>query len=179
MKIDACYQLGYVQATHGLKGYVQVNLDVDDPKPYYQMESVFLSPPELGNLIPFFVEQVRPQGHKLLIKFEDYETIDQAKQLVGHALYLPLDFLPDLEPGSFYYHDLIGAQVNDQNLGVLGTIISIYDQTPQLVLGMEYQQKEVLIPYTEEVVQNFDRVNGKLMVTLPTGLLDIYLSDES
>ncbi len=179
MKIDACYQLGYVQDTHGLNGVVALKLDVDNPQDYHQMESVFLGLPETGNLIPFFVEKLNPQGNRLLVKFEEVNHIDEAQELVGQSLFLPLELLPALEAGSFYYHDLLGAQVVDQKLGVLGKIVCWYDQTPQLVLGMEYQQKEILIPYNDEVVQDYNVDKNQLMVTLPDGLLDIYLSEES
>ena len=179
MEIDAYYQLGYIQDTHGLKGLVQAQLDVDVPKHYYKMESVFLGRPETGNLIPFFIQSLNPQGTKLLIKFEEVEDLDHARTLVGQGLFLPIDQLPTLGQDAFYYHDLLGAVVVDQNLGTLGEISCWYDQTPQLILGMEYQQQEILIPYNDEVVQRYDARNRQLFVTLPAGLLDIYLEDES
>ena len=177
MKIDACYQLGYVQDTHGLKGFVALNLDVDHPQAYHQMESVFLGLPESGDLIPFFIEELNPRGNRLLAKFEEVDNIEEAKKLVGQSLFLPLELLPKLAAGSFYYHDLLGAQVVDQQLGPLGPVVCWYDQTPQLVLGMEYKQKEILIPYNDAVVQEYQAEKNQLLVNLPDGLLDIYLSE--
>ena len=178
MQIDACYQLGYIQDTHGLKGYVQVQLDVDNPTNYHKLESVYLDQLESKQLVPFFIQQINPQGAKLLIKFEEIDHIEQAKQIVGRRLYLPTSQLPSLSSEAYYYHDLVGAQVMDQNLGPLGYISCWYDQTPQLILGMEYQEREVLIPFNDEVVQKFDRAKQQLFVTLPAGLLDLYLSDD-
>jgi len=40
MTIDDCYQLGYIVKTHGLKGEVQIYLDVDAPSDYRNLESV-------------------------------------------------------------------------------------------------------------------------------------------
>ncbi len=42
MARDDFYYLGKVLKTFGNKGQVMVNLDVDDPEDYLEMESVFL-----------------------------------------------------------------------------------------------------------------------------------------
>jgi len=52
MRKDECYQLGHIVKTHGLKGMVNIELDVDQPDEYSELESVFLE--QSGNLIPFF-----------------------------------------------------------------------------------------------------------------------------
>ena len=53
MRKDECYRLGHIVKTHGLKGAVTIELDVDYPEEYDEMESVFLE--QSGNLIPFFI----------------------------------------------------------------------------------------------------------------------------
>jgi 16S rRNA processing protein RimM len=39
--------------------------------------------------------------------------------------------LPKLEGNKFYYHEVIGFEIEDQRLGVLGKIVSINDTTAQ------------------------------------------------
>ena len=55
MHKDECYQLGHIIKTHGLKGMVKIELDVDDPNNYSKLESVFVE--KSGNLIPFFIKK--------------------------------------------------------------------------------------------------------------------------
>ncbi len=179
MDADACFQLGYIKATHGLKGEVQLVLDVDQPSNYYKLESVFLDQRGDGTLVPFFVEYIRAQGEKLIVKFEEVNHQLQAKSLIGSTVHLPLDLLPPLSGTSYYFHEIIGCRVLDMHRGELGTVTCIYDQGPQRLVGMEYQGHEVLIPFTEEIIRSLDRDSGAVLVNLPEGLLEIYQENQS
>ena len=177
MKVDACFQLGYVSGTHGLSGEVHVILDSDQPENYKDLESVFLLLKGENALIPFFIQGIQIKGEKAIVKFEEVTSLNQASVLTGSLLYLPLDVLPKMEGDNFYFHELISWRVIDQQLGELGSIISINHQSPQILLVMEYQKREVLIPYTDKIVIRVDRINQQVHVSLPEGLLEIYLED--
>lgn len=179
MDADACFQLGYIKATHGLKGDVQVILDVDDPEDYYHLESVFLDQTGQGTLVPFFVRYIHPQSGKLIIKFEEVNELQEARKLIGKTVYLPLAALPELSEASFYYHEMLGCEVRDHQRGLLGTVSCIYDQSPQVLLGMSYRGHEILIPFTDEIVPAFDKSSRVVHVNLPAGLLEIYLEDQN
>ena len=173
MNIDECYQLGYVIKKHGLKGEVNVLLDVDDPVQYTALESVFV---EINQkLVPFFIESIQIKGNKALVRFEDINSVEQAEQLQSCALYLPLTLLPKLDDHRFYYHEIIGYQVVDQRLGAIGKVKDVYTSGKQDLLAIEFQSKEILVPVSDEVVGKVDRELATLAVTLPEGLLEIYL----
>lgn len=174
MQIDDCYQLGYVIRKHGTKGDVQVFLDADAPEAYSEMESVFILQ-EGQMLVPFFIDRIEVRGQKAVIKFEDIESADDADALSGSQLYLPLDVLPTLEEHQFYYHEVIGFDVIDQQLGKLGQVLSFITLGPQQLLEMEYQGNQVLIPVTDEIVLKAKSDKKEIYVNLPEGLLDIYL----
>ena len=177
MNIDNCFQLGYITKTHGVQGEVTFVLDVDNPEEFDQLESVFI---EInGKLVPFFITHFQLQREKAIVKLEDVNSFDSADKLVGHALYLPLTELPHLEEDQFYYHDIIGYQVVDVAKGPLGTIATIYELPHQDLIAMMYQNKEVLIPITDDIVTKVDHKKKELEVDLPDGLLEIYLSDET
>lgn len=175
MRIDDCYQLGYVTKTHGLQGEVNVFLDVDFPEAYEEMESVFLQLSGSGTLIPFFIENLRFQKENLILKFEDIDTIEQAESLLKAVLFLPLDQLPQLEEGQFYFHEIIGYQVEDQNEGPLGTVKDVYEAGDQYLIAMDYQSHEVLIPINDDILLKVDQDQQKVYTQLPEGLLDVYL----
>ena len=176
MRIDDCYQLGYVTKTHGLHGEVHIFLDVDFPEEYNNLESVFVAYKNTPQaLVPFFIEMLKLSGNKAIVKFEDVDTIDQAEALKEAQLYLPLEALPKLQEGQFYYHEVIGYSVHDQKKGDLGVIKEIYALAGQDVIAMEYQDKEVLIPVNDAIVRSADHEKRIVHVQLPEGLLDIYL----
>lgn len=173
MTIDECFQLGYVIKKHGLSGEVNVFLDVDDPSYYKDLESVFV---EINKkLVPFFIKRFQIRGNKVIARFEDVETVEQADELKSCGLYLPLSFLPDLSEGQFYYHEIMGYQVVDDHLGEVGTVKDVYELPNQDLIAVDYKGKEALIPVNDDLIGHADHDAKTLSVTLPEGLLDIYL----
>jgi 16S rRNA processing protein RimM len=176
MNKDNCFQLGYIAKVHGLHGEVSIVLDVDYPEDYEDLKQVFLE--QKSRLVPFFIEHfVLSHNNKVLAKFEDFDSVDEASKLVGSALYLPAKELQELEEGQYYYHELIGFEVLDENLGSIGIVKVIYDLETQDLLGVDHQGKEVLIPIQDQIILKVDKAEKKVYCLLPTGLLDIYLED--
>ncbi|MFT2010101.1 ribosome maturation factor RimM [Pontibacter sp. 13R65] len=173
MNIDDCFLLGYIVKTHGTKGQVVAFFDVDYPEDYDDLESVFLE--QGGRLVPFFIEDMEPQQKgRFIIRFEEVKTMEQAEKLRNTALYLPLDELPELEEGQFYFHDVIGYKVVDENHGELGTVKDFYDMPQQQLMAMDYLGQEMLVPVIDEVMQRADHEAKILHVSLPEGLLEVY-----
>ncbi|NVJ85061.1 MAG: 16S rRNA processing protein RimM [Algoriphagus sp.] len=176
MNKEQCFQVGYVAKVHGLRGEVMVVLDVDYPEDYEDLEHIFIE--QKGRLVPFFLEHfVLQSGNKALAKFEDFDTIEQVEPLVGSGIYLPLTALPELGEDQYYYHELIGFEVEDEKNGVLGPVETIYDLETQDLLGVKHQGKEILIPIQDEILTKVDKAAKKVFCRLPEGLLDIYLED--
>jgi 16S rRNA processing protein RimM len=171
---DECYQIGYIVKTHGLKGELIVQLDVDDPDDYTELESVFLE--QKGSLIPFFMSGFSLKGTRAIARFKGIDSIDEAKELIGSKLFLPLNQLPKLPEGRYYYHDLVGLDVfeNDQKIG---TITAIYQPSSQHLASVEIKDKEVLIPIEDDIFTLVDFKTNRANVNLPDGLLDIYLNE--
>lgn len=175
MRIDDCYQLGYVIKTHGLHGEVSILLDVDFPDAYESMESVFVAYPGSDSLIPFFVEHIAIQRNKAIVKFEEIDTIEQAEDFPKARLFLPVASLPPLEDDQYYYHEIVGFTVEDEQQGPLGIVQDVYESTGQDMIVMQHQEKEVFIPINDDIVRRVDKTQSVVHVNLPEGLLEIYL----
>ncbi len=176
MRVDDGYQLGYISKTHGLQGEVNIYLDVDFPENYQNLESVFVAFKESPQtLIPFFIEAFSLSGNRAIVKFEDVDSLEAAERFKEAQLYLPLALLPKLPKGQFYFHDIIGFTVIDQNLGTLGAVTDVYALPAQDMIAMQYQAKEILIPMSDDIVLSADMEKQELQVNLPEGLLDVYL----
>lgn len=175
MEKESCFQLGYITRKHGLQGEVSVFLDVDFPEDYTNLDSVFLAAPSNDTLIPYFIESIQILENKAVIKFEGIDNADEAESLKSSQLFLPLDLLPELEENQFYYHEVIGYKIVDQNKGPLGVVKQIYEVPSHDLIGMEYQNKEVLVPVKDEIILRVDKKQKLLEVHLPEGLLELYL----
>ena len=171
MGFDDCYQLGYIQKTHGLKGSVTAYIDADDPGFYRNLESVLLN--ENGSLIPFFITNISIAKQQAQLTFEDIHSVEQATELVGTELWLPLEFLPPLEEGQFYYHDLIGYDFYDGNT-LIGKVTQVYQMPRTNLLGVDHKGNEVLVPMQEDIMGIVDSRERKVVGALPDGLVDLY-----
>ena len=173
MKLEDYFEIGFIIKPHGLKGAVSIQLDVDDPEKYKEMESVVV---KIDNsLIPFFVSSLQINGKKGILQLQDIDSIDQAQELKSSVLLLPVELLPKLRDDQFYYHEVIGYSLVDEVSGKLGTIENIYAGGNQDLISMLYLGKEVLIPVSNEIVKRADHDKKEVYIHLPDGLLEIYL----
>jgi len=181
MTLDETYQLGYIIKTHGLRGHVVAHFDVDDPKAYLKLKTVYLALSAAPTkLVEHPVEKVQVQaGSRVLLKLRGIDRIEEAEPLRGAQLHLPLAQLPELAEDQFYFHDVIGFTVVDAALGALGIVENFYELPQQDMLAMRYQGQEVLIPVVDELVGHADMAKKEIYVTLPEGLLDVYLKPAS
>jgi 16S rRNA processing protein RimM len=176
MQKSECFFLGKIVKKYSYKGELLVKLDTDEPELYEHMDSVFIEVRD--KLLPFFIESSQLHKSELLrIKFEDVNTEDDADSLMKSNLYLPLQFLPKLGEGKFYFHDIIGFKVEDKNFGHVGIIKAINDSTAQSLFEIDRDGIEILIPMNDEFISKVDKTNKVIFVNTPEGLIDLYLED--
>lgn len=173
MNKEECYYLGYVSKTRGLKGDLTVTLDVDSPADYLQLDSFYLDIDD--NLVPFFVESSQLSNKHLSVRLEGINSLEEAEPLVKKGAYLPLSSLPELSGTDFYFHEVIGFEVIDVTQGHLGSIVKIIDNPGNPLIQVFKNEKEILIPISDDVIQEVDRESKSLVVASPEGLIDLYL----
>ena len=174
MQKKDCFYLGKIAKKFSYKGEVLIWLDTDEPELYEEMESVFVE--YNNNLVPFFIESSSLHKNDFLrVRFEDVKTEAEADDLLGHEVYLPLTMLPKLEGNKFYFHEVIGFEVEDKTLGTVGIIESVNDTSAQPLFEVKKGDVEILIPMIDQFLIKVDRKNKKIIMNLPDGLIDMYL----
>ena len=174
MKIDDCFQLGYVIKHHGLHGELSIFLDTDFPENYIKMESVYVELQQ--KLVPFFIESLKILNQKAIVNLSDINSLVDAQALKGAPIYLPLEFLPDLDESQFYYHEIINYKVIENKSGDIGHVEDVYEVAGNDLLKVNCRGKEVLIPIRDDIITKVDKIRKIINVTLPEGLLEIYLN---
>ncbi|WP_299434885.1 ribosome maturation factor RimM [uncultured Aquimarina sp.] len=174
MKKEDCFYLGRIVSKFSFKGEVLVKLDTDEPESYVKMESVFVNYNK--NLVPFFIEKSSLHKSDLLrVKFEDVDSEEGADDLMKAEIYLPLNLLPKLEGDKFYFHEVVGFKIVDNNFGEVGVIKHINDTTAQALFEIDRNGIEILIPMNDEFIDKVDRETNTVFVNTPEGLIDLYL----
>jgi 16S rRNA processing protein RimM len=176
MQVNDCFQLGHIVKSHGFKGELISELDVDSPSFYAKLKEIYI---EVNNkLVRFDIEKVKIlEKQQALIKLSGIDDEETATALSGANLFLPLSYLPPLSDTQFYFHEIIGYEVIDKEKGLIGLISRVLDMPQQAILEIKNsEEKEILIPITNETITRIDREKKQLFINAPEGLIDIYLS---
>jgi 16S rRNA processing protein RimM len=174
MRKEDCFYLGKIAKKFSFKGEVLIYLDTDEPELYENMESVFVEFNK--NLVPFFIENSSLHKNDFLrVKFEDVDNEAEADSILNCSIYLPISMLPKLEGNKFYFHEVIGFEIEDQRLGVFGKIVSINDTSAQPLFEVLNGNVEILVPMIDAFLIKIDRENKKVIMDLPEGLVEMYL----
>lgn len=172
MTKEQCFYLGRVSKPFSYKGELVLFFDVDEPMEYEDLAYVYI---EINKrLVKYEIESLRPHSGKMVALFKDV-TAQESNALVGKDLYLPLEMLPELEGNKFYFHEVIGFEVNDKEKGTIGHIKEIYDNMTQPIMLIDHNGKEILIPIIDDIVKSLDREHKTMFIEAPQGLIDIYL----
>ena len=174
MRKEDCFYLGKIAKKFSFKGEVLVYLDTDEPELYEDMESVFVE--FNNNLVPFFIENSSLHKNDFLrVRFEDVDSEEEADKIIGLEVYLPLSMLPKLSGNKFYFHEVIGFEIEDKRLGVFGKIVSVNDSSAQPLFEVVNGSVEILVPMIDKFLVKIDRENKKVIMDLPEGLVEMYL----
>ena len=174
MTKEDCFYLGKIVKKYSFKGELLAKLDTDQPDIYEKLDAIFIE--VNGTLIPFFIQ--KSQLHKsdlLRIKFDDVTNEADADALMKCDLYLPLDLLPKLDGKKFYFHEIIGYKLNDENFGPVGTVKGVNDSTSQALFEVDRNGIEILIPMNDDFIKSLDREAKTITVSTPPGLIELYL----
>lgn len=166
--------VGKIVNTHGVRGEVRVVSKTDFPEERYKKGSVLYIFKQ-GQSEPLKVTVASHRQHKQfdLLTFEEINSLNEAEHLKESILKVEKENLGSLDEGEFYFHQIIGCEVYDEEDKLIGQIKEIL--TPGAndvwVIGRK-GKKDALIPYIPSVVKNIDISSKTVHIELMEGLID-------
>lgn len=169
---EEVFKIGQFAKPHGIKGELalvttsDVFDDSDDPYVVVEID---------GILVPFFIEEYRYKSDTVtLVKLEKIDTEEAAREFAGRDVYYPLDEVEESYLiGDITWDSLIGYTVTDPRYGELGRITDVDDTTLNVLLKIDRDGEEWLLPAADELITAADHSTKRLTVSLPEGLLDL------
>ncbi len=165
--------VGKIVNTHGIRGEVRVISQTDFPDERYQKgEKLFLF---REGMTPLELTVAGHRRHKNfdLLTFEGYPNINDVEKFRDGILKVAKDNLAQLAEDEYYYHQIIGLIVVDEDDKEIGKIKEILSPGANDVWVVQRKgKKDALIPYIASVVKEIDLANGIVKVELPEGLID-------
>ena len=167
------FNVGKIVNTQGLQGEMRV-LSVTDFAEERFKKGNSLS---LFDKKDQFVMDVEIASHRKvknfdIIKFKGMYHINDIEKFRDFTLKVREEDLTDLEDGEFYYHEIIGLEVYENDL-LLGTIKEILQPGANDVwVAKRKGKRDLLLPYIPPVVVGIDIEQGRVDVEIPEGLDD-------
>ena len=167
------FNVGKIVNTQGLQGEMRVLSVTDFAEERFKK----------GNRLALFdkkdqfVMDVEIASHRkfknfYIIKFKGMYHINDIEKFRDFSLKVAEEDLSDLEDGEFYYHEIIGLEVYENDV-LLGTIKEILQPGANDVWVVKRKGKrDLLLPYIPPVVLGIDIEQGRVDVEIPEGLDD-------
>lgn len=168
------FKIGKLVAVHGLKGELLLKHELGKKTSLKNLQAIFIEDKK-DSFLPWFVESAKIKSEEeTYLKLEGIDTREAAAKLAQKEVWLPetdfKKFVAKTAPVS-----LLGYTIINESEPI-GEILEIIEQPHQLLCRLEIKGKEVLIPLHENTLQKIDHRKKQILVQLPEGLLDIYLT---
>jgi 16S rRNA processing protein RimM len=164
--------VGRVARVHGLRGQVVVNPETDFPASRFQPGRVVYRARD-GAAEPLRVASLRLHRGRPIVGFEGIDSIDQAEELAGLELRVPLESLEALPAGAFYHHDLVGCRVETRSGVLLGSVGRVEGDGGASRLVVATGGGDVLVPLAADICVAVDVGRKLIVIEPPEGLLEL------
>ena len=173
-QIESHFFIAQLGKAHGIKGELKLKILSPNPDVFDYLEEVILFSPNGENeLATYTMEELRGEPVSI-IKLSGVSDRSQAEQLNGHYLAVRREDASPLEEGEYYIADLIGMEVIDETRGVIGTLRNVIDGASPVLQIQRPGKKDLYMPKLGGHFKNADLETGKIEVSLPEGLWEIY-----
>ena len=162
------YQIGKLGKTHGVKGEISFLFDDDV---FDRVDADYLILKVDGIFVPFFIKEYRFKSDaNVIIKFEDIDTQERARELTGCEVYFPRE-LADTDYDNISWAAITGYDIIEaESKNKIGRIVSVDDTTLNTLFCLEDGR---LIPASDDLITAIDQQTRTITMHLPAGLLEL------
>jgi 16S rRNA processing protein RimM len=160
-------EVGYFSKTHGIKG--QLVLKASRDFYFEEVKAIFIE--SSGSKAPYFVQEISESPKAIIIRLEEVDSLEKAKLLIGKKVFVDAKLVEEEESDD----KLLGFEVIDEKHGSLGLIKSVNADGVQLLITLNFRNKEIILPLADELILEVDENKKIIRYDTPDGLIELYL----
>ena len=161
-KLNNSVIVGRVADAYGVRGHIKVRSFTDQPENLLDFQRWELSK-KSGECQLYLVFSSQIHGKFVTAKLEGVDTRDQALELKGSDIQIPIGDFPNLPEGDYYHFQLLGLKAIDIDGTVYGQVDRVMQTGANDVLVVE-GENSCLIPYIPDVIKTVDLETGVIRV---------------
>src|SRR5437763_6914920 len=170
---DDLILVAHIVKARGLRGEVVADLQTDFPERFENLKSL-IGISGVGVKRSLQIEEQWFHGNRLVLKFAGFDSVDEAKALVGYDLAIPADERIELPKDSFYEWELFGSRVETiggENVGEVKGIMR--SGGVEMLSVVDESGRDRLIPMAADIDVEIDKDKKLIRIDPPEGLLEL------
>lgn len=169
--LDGYFRVGVITSPHGVHGEVNVYPTTDDVKRFDDLKEALMVGPRSEELV--HVEHVKYFKNMVIVKFREFNSMNEAELLRKRDLYVDRKHAVPLEEGEYFIADLIGMRVVTDTGRYLGELDDVLQTGANDVYSVRMENgRELLLPVISECVLDIDTEKREIRIHLMKGLLE-------
>lgn len=160
--------IGRIAGKHGFRGELNLVINRDQARKMIKKGN-FLFVEFDGKGVPFLIETVSASGN--IVKLADIGNEKEAAGLNGRQILIETSKAGKNAASPF--EGLIGFSIHDVQHGNVGKVILVEEFPQGLMLTLQRNDGEILIPAVEDWITAIDEGRKTITMKLPEGLIDL------
>jgi len=153
--------MGKVAAAHGIQGWIKVQPYTAEADSLAGYRTWWLGNEQQGwRELDVLKSELR--GKSVVAQLMGCHDRNVAEKYKGLLVAVPRSKLPEPDENEYYWSDLIGLEVITPEGERLGVVDNLLDTGANQVLCVQGAEKEILIPFISQVIQQVD-MEGKVI----------------
>ena len=170
--------IGVITSSHGVAGKLNIK-SLSDFKERFTKPGTRWIQKHNEEPIPFKLTSgfQKPGKESFIISLEGINNRNEAENLKQYKLLVKCNDIPKLKDNEFHLNQLLHLNVKlfvESEIKVIGKVVDLITENNNLiVIRLNQNNKDVLIPFVKEIVTIVDIKNKYLVIHPPKGLLDL------
>lgn len=152
-------KIGQLKKPYGIKGWLWVFSDTDEHSDIFDIKQWWMK--TATGIKPLTVKAWREQGPGIVAQFEQVPDRNVAEMMNGVTIWVDRDVLPEPEEDEYYWSELVGMHVINEQDECLGDITEMFETGAHAIMRVaatsnSLDGEERLIPWHKQTVISVD-----------------------
>lgn len=166
-KMEHLIHIATLKKPYGIKGWLWVFSHTDNHADIFAMSPWWLK--TAAGLKPLTPTQWRQQGQGLVASFKEIGDRNVAETMNGATVWVEKSNLPALGEDEYYWSDLLGLTVINEQNETLGVIKELFETGAHEIVSVKPTKDSIddearLIPWHKDVVLHIDLLQQTMLV---------------